>query len=98
MVSSASKEVGTTQQKKAQERTIDAAAFKERARGIAFGALERLGEIATQPDYAPQHAIPAARAVIEYAFGRPATEKGDGTGPGLGMLDELLGAMDEGGR
>lgn len=73
----------------------EAAGFKTRARQIAAGALERLGEIATEEKYAPQHAIPAAKAVIEFGYGRAATEKTAENGAALGMLDELLGTIDE---
>ncbi len=81
-----------------QETEQGRAAFKARAKELAHEALERLGEIAMGAEFAPQHAIPAAKALIEFGYGRAAQEKGDESGAGLGMLDELLGRMGDDGK
>ena len=52
-----------------------AEAFRRRAKGLALDALDRLGEIATDPQSAAQHAIPAGKAIIEYAYGKPGTQE-----------------------
>ncbi|MDO4741020.1 MAG: hypothetical protein Q4A66_10165 [Eubacteriales bacterium] len=71
-----------------------AEAFKSRAKELAIGALDRLGEIALDPESAAQHAIPAGKAIIEYAYGKPGTEKDGGPEAGMARLDELIEQLD----
>ena len=81
---------------KRRRRAVKSAeAFRRRAKGLAMDALDRLGEIATDPQSAAQHAIPAGKAIIEYAYGKPGVEKEDGLSEGLERLDALIGALDK---
>lgn len=82
--------------KRKRRRAIRSAeAFKKRAKGLALDALDRLGEIALDPQSAAQHAIPAGKVIIEYAYGRPGMEKDESDEAGLRRLDELIGAISE---
>ena len=80
--------------KKRRRAVKSAEAFRKRAKGLALDALDRLGEIATDPKSAAQHAIPAGKAIIEYAYGKSGIEKEDGLSEGLDRLDALIGALD----
>lgn len=79
-------EVGAERDVRLQER------YKERAREMALPALERLFAIATG-DSAPQHAIAAAKALIEFAFGRAAQERVDDSAQSLELLDTMLASV-----
>jgi len=82
--------------KKRRRRAVKSAeAFKKRAKGLAMDALDRLGEIALDPKSAAQHATAAGKVIIEYAYGRPGTEKEGAEEAGLCRLDELIGAISE---
>lgn len=72
------------------ERVPSAEEFRERAKQIAADVLERLGEIALDPESSAQHAIAAGKAVIEYGYGKPGIDRGSEGTAGLDRVDELL--------
>lgn len=72
------------------------AEFKEKARGIAWEALERLEEIITNPNTDPAQVIAASRIVIERAYGRPSLDSAEDQGAAaLTKLDLMLAEIDK---
>ena len=69
--------------------------FRVRAKGLAVQALERLGEIALDEESAAQHAIPAGKAIIEYAYGKPVPERGADADSGMAQLEEMIDSITE---
>ena len=68
--------------------------FRVRAKGLAVQALERLGEIALDEESAAQHAIPAGKAIIEYAYGKPLPERSTDA-DGMARVDEMIDSITE---
>jgi len=68
--------------------------FRVRAKGLAVQALERLGEIALGEEVGAQHAIPAGKAIIEYAYGKAIADSAEQNGA-IGRVDELLESITE---
>lgn len=91
-------EQGAVKKRRRRKKAVSPEEFKDRAKCLAVDALDRLGEIAMDPESAAQHAIPAGKVIIEYAYGRPGTEKETGPGGGIGRVDELIEAITQAAR